>query len=268
MAKSMRLSDSPSQQDPRRTDACRRIVCNLALLDRILSPSFNMHCHFSLAEAFAEPESWEEPGYLGLPLGGSPLRRSTNFSSKVFRLSQLLCGLCTYHRRGEQSNSLSEYERQHLDWETQLQGDLSYSSDSFGKFRDKGTLRRFLFMHLLHNHIGQLLYFPALGRDRRGQPTGTNGDQSRATLCQYYAGRVSNIVEEAWLKAGVTMHNTCCGQMLTISAVVHMYYCLTSDSAPQKAAARASIDVILQAFVRIKRHSRIFDRMVRAALSR
>jgi len=193
----------------------------------------------------------------------SALCQRTNFSSEIFRLSLLLGGLCTYHRRGEQPHNLDTFERQHIEWESTLQGDLGYSPDVYTKYRDKGMLRQFLFMHLVHNHIGQLLYFPALRGDGSERSMAANNDRSRAAPSQYYASRVSDIIEEAWVKGGMTMHNTCCGQMLTISAAVHMYSCLTSNSAAQKTAARASIDLILQAFDRMKRYSRIFDRMVR-----
>lgn len=267
MAKSLRLETDPFQGDIRRVDDCRRIVCNLALLDRILSPSFNMQCYYSLSEEFREPLPLEKlRWYSGQPRTSTQESAiyAPDISTEIFRLSHLLCGICTYYRKGEQARSLNEYERQHLDWQRKLQGDLAYTALSFDKHRRQGTLRQFLFLHLLHNHIGQLLYFPTLGGGLHAhQVPGVAGrDQSKVALCQYHAARISEIVDEAWRVAGVNVHNTCCGQILTVSAAVHMHSCLTSESSTHKIASLASINVIMEALVRMRRHCRIFDRIV------
>lgn len=263
MAKSLKLTNDPLEGDLQRVEICRRVVCNIVFLDRILSPSFNMQCYFSLDEAFKEPATQEELQRTGSVQQFTPYQRESlgpNLVAEIFRLSHLFCRLCLYHRKGDHAE-LGVYEREHLAWQQHLNGDLPYSFESLNRYRQTGSVRQFLFLHLLHHHIGQLLYFPALRAGSQSFPN-PDRDQARIDLCQFHASRISEIVKDGWNIGGIEVHNTCYGQILTISAAIHVYSCLTASSSEYKEAARANISAIIDSFVRIRKHCRIFDRMV------
>jgi hypothetical protein len=263
MARSMRLTDGPFPGSSNRLDRRRRTICNLALLDRVLSPSFKMPCYIDLAEVLPEPypdTDWTQDGRL-MPGTQKQLDAYPRIINQIYRLSGLLCALTIHYRKSARVGILEDYEQRHLEWQRRLEPDLIYHVESIDTFRKLGALRPYIFMHLLYNHIGQLLYFPALNGWSQRESNAAR-DQSRVALCQYHASRITEIVGDGWKLASIDIHNVCCGQILTVAAVVQMYSCLTSSLTAQKEASRAHIEIIIASFLRMRQHCRIFDRMV------
>jgi hypothetical protein len=233
-------------------------------MDRNLSPSLNIPCYFPLNQTFEEPcaeEDFNRMGTNNRDLLDRMETRLPNLKAALFRLSHLFCQLCIYHRQGDLDGDLQKVEQQYVAWFHSLHGGLVYSETNFDIHQKRGSLRQFLYLHLLYHHVGQLLYFPSLqGGDQRASDLSNN--TSRVRQCHYHANRITEIVENGWTIAGIDIHNMSCGQVLTVAASIHMHACLTATSIEQREAHQVSITTVTDSFMRVREHCRVFDRIV------
>lgn len=264
LVKSLRLTENPLEGDPIREECCRRVVCTVVLMDRTLSSSLNLPCCFSLHQCFKEPCTEQELKSMGSARKNvmDHLELETpNLIAAIFRLSHLFCEVCIYHRHGGYEDDLQNFEQRHSEWINTLHDSLVYSQVNFEMHQMRGTLRQFLYLHLLYHHIGQLLLFPSL-RASDSRSSDTADCPSRIMQCHYHARRITEIVEHGWRIAGMDIHNVSFGQILTVAAAVHMHSCLTARSKGQREARQANLTVINDCFSRVRKHCRIFDRIV------
>ncbi|KAG7140393.1 hypothetical protein HYQ45_002815 [Verticillium longisporum] len=97
---------------------------------------------------------------------------------------------------------------------------------------------RFLHMHMLYHHIGQLLYFSNLGHE-----------------CHAHARATADIVDYAWRQGDFDIHNYMAGQILTLASVVLSHALLVKPSVEDE---RRKV-CIRQTVARVRHHTRMFN---------
>ncbi|KAM0327003.1 hypothetical protein ACHAQA_006124 [Verticillium albo-atrum] len=229
MLKVLRLLDADAEVDPVRLECSRRLACTISLMDRFvaLSLSFTPHLTEEIPMMMTDDDFWalkrREPG--------SP-NRKTSVNQEILRLSELLVAVST-KRNGFLDDLRAKFERIWAEDPSQ-----QYSSMNLEYHRQKDTLRSFLHMHLLYHHIGQLLYFPAMG-----------------PCCHHHARAIAGITEYAWTKGGFDLHNFMAGQILTLASIILSHALLTEPAAEDERRR----GLIRETIVRVRHHTRMFN---------
>lgn len=263
LAKVLRLDEDPLQSDPLRSEMCRRLICTIAVMDHLLSPSLNISCHVSLSDYIKLPctnDELQAIKYRGRQissLDSSP----ANIIAEIMSLSHFFCEVCLYHRNGGGISVWQELDNQLLSWTTALHKSLVYSQQNFVLHQRKGTLRQFVYLNLLYHHICQLIYFQFL-QNSGSSAYETETSTLRILSCYHHSSMITEIINYTWTVACFDIHNVSMGQMLTVAAAVHMHACLTATSKEEGECNQRKLTVILDCVKRIKEHCRIFDRIV------
>jgi hypothetical protein len=262
MCKISRLSEDLPQSDPLEREMCLRLLSTVGLMDRTLSPSLNMPCYFSPQEAMPEPCDDEELARIKSRTPRVSNEPSANLIAELLRLSQDFRQICLHHRQGGSPEEWQDMERQHSEWPNFLHESLTYTQVNIENQRAKHTLRRFTYMHLMHHHIGQLIYFPFLQANTSTSGAGVEVRGLQVLNCYHQARQITEIVQNTWSTEGFDVHNVSVGQILTVAAAVTMHARLTSNSQEQGATLQAQLGIINDCLTRIRVHCRIFDRIV------
>jgi hypothetical protein len=162
ICKILRLSDESSETDPLRREMALRFLSTVVLMDRTLSPPLNIPCYFSSGEIIPEPCDYEELARIKTrtPLVAQVPR--ANLTAGILRLLEDFRQICLHHRQGGNLEAWQAMERRFAEWPLFIHNTLAHNTSNIELHRPKHTLRRFRYMHLLHHHIGQLIYFPFL----------------------------------------------------------------------------------------------------------
>lgn len=188
-AKLLRIEDT-SNMDAMTRESCRRLMCTLMVMDRTLSPSLNMPCSFETEKAIADPLPDNE--YEGIATGSAPHGYNGNLMSEIVKLANLFMGVCVYHRYHGDEDAWRTLAEQQAVWERRLPEDLTWTPANFGFHHRNQSLRKYLYIHLLHNHICQLIYFPFLQGSAVTSPSPyLGGEQIRR--CHYHAQQITGM---------------------------------------------------------------------------
>jgi hypothetical protein len=263
MCKILRLSEEPSESDPLKRELCLRLLSTVVLMDRTLSPSLNVPCYFSPDEVVPQPCDDEELARIKTRVPRVARESSANLITELLRLSQDFRQICLHHRQGGNTEGWQEMERRHSEWPSILHGSLAYNRTNIESHRAKHTLRRFTYMHLMHHHIGQLIYFPFLQANASTSGPAVDMGGLQVLKCRHQARQITEIIQNSWVTEGFDVHNVSIGQILTVAAAVIMHARLTSSNQEQGAASQTQLVIINDSLTRIKAHCRIFDRIVR-----
>jgi hypothetical protein len=135
-------------------------------------------------------------------------------------------------------------ERRHSEWPKFLHESLSYTHSNLENHRAKRILRRFIYMHLMYHHIGQLIYFPFLQANTSTSGTGGVMRGLQVMKCHHHARQVTEIVQNTWSTEGFDVHNVSVGQILTVAAAVTMHARLTFNNQEQGATSQVQLGII------------------------
>ena len=132
--------DDTLDSDPVRVEGCRRTMCTIVLMDRTLSPSLNVPCCFEPQQVFKQPGADAHLGLMRSRITGVDTvdEGGPNLIAEIFRLSQLFCQLCLYHRQREPASDLQAIERDHFQLGASLHPSLAYSKENFLIYKEKG----------------------------------------------------------------------------------------------------------------------------------
>jgi hypothetical protein len=184
VAKLLRLREDHVNSTPFRREMCRRLLCTLLIMDRTLSPSLNIPCNFRPEETINEPlpDNHLQNLASGIPVHGY----SGNLILEILDLSEIFRRVCVYHReRGNDDEWRTLYNEQDA-WQARLPEDLIWTPTNFAFHQKNQSLRKFLYIHLLHNHICQLIYFPFL-QGSAAFSTNTFLGAEQISQCHYHA---------------------------------------------------------------------------------
>lgn len=260
MAKILRLSEDTGETDPLKREMSHRLMCTIAVMDRTLSPSLSLPCYMSLSDIVPRPCDEEE--FRRIKMRAPPVVSETppaNLAAEIFTLSHLFCQVCLYHRNGGDLETWQDLERQQSEWRNILHTSLIYNTTNFSLHQTKGTLREFIYLHLLYHHIGQLIYFPFL---QAGSGNPDELERLRIFNCHQHATSITGIISYTWSAANFDVHNVSIGQILTVAAAVHMHACLTANSKELRESSQGNLGIITDCLSRIRIHCRIFNRVV------
>lgn len=186
-AKLLRIED-PTNMDALKRESCRRLMCTLLVMDRTFSPSINMPCCLEVDKPIADPLPDNE--FDGLATGSPAHGYKGNLVLEIVKLANLFMGVCLYHRQHGNESVWRTLAEQQAVWERRLPEDLVWTPANFGFHLRNRSLRKYLYMHLLHNHICQLIYFPFLQGSAITSPSPyLGGEQIRK--CHYHAQQIT-----------------------------------------------------------------------------
>lgn len=253
--------DESWEVDPLQKELTRRLVCTVALMDRMISPSLNVQCNFQLDDPIPVPCGEEELQNLkNRTFARTNDTRSRNVVAELVHLSSLFCQVCVYHRSNNAPEKLLEIETQLSIWSNSLPDFLQYTRANLESHHQRQSLRQFAYMHLIYHHICQLTLFRSLTANRPQEEI-----NEQAANCHSHACRIIDIIQYTWEHAGFDLHNASVGQILTVAAVIHTHALLTTSSIEIMEASKTRITMIRDYFGRAKKHCRLFDWVVKCS---
>ncbi|KAF4455278.1 NAD-P-binding [Fusarium albosuccineum] len=268
MVRALRLLD-PGPAGSRLTlETCRRLVCTMALMDRLMAYPLRLGPHFSSSDTIPnmleDKEFWDLKRGKGLSAHRSPnVPGSANLAHEILKLSSMLESTCKIYSKGESEVSLNEIQDQFNDYSSSRDASLCFIPANVERHRQHDTLRRFAFMNILYHHVGQLIYFHYLNVPRQSQHS--SPEETRDSLapdpvgqCHYHASKIADIAEYTWENASFDLHNLSIGKILTISTVVNTHALLTAQSTQAAERLRVQLAAVHSCIERVKTHTRMF----------
>ena len=257
----LRLGEDRGENEPLRREMGRRLLSTVILMDRMISPPLDFPLYFPLSEPFSHPCGEDELLRMKT-LQPIPLQdvSSANLTDELLKLSKHFCQVFMHHRQGSTLQEWEGLEREQKTWLSSLHELLVYTPINFERHRAKNTLREFIYLHLLHHHVCQLIYFSSLQDSDSDSTPGLN--KTRIQNCYQHATEITEIAQHTLKAAGFDLHNVVFGQMLAVSAAVHMHASLTAGSKEQKEVSQMRVGFITDCLSRISGHSRMFSRIV------
>ncbi|KAJ3531799.1 hypothetical protein NM208_g8719 [Fusarium decemcellulare] len=268
MVRALRLLD-PGPAGSRLTlETCRRLVCTMVLMDRLMAYPLRLGPHFSSSDVIPsmleDKEFWDLKRGKGLSVHKSPnVSGSANLAHEILKLSSMLESACKIYSKGDSEVSLDEIQDQFNDYSSSRDASLCFIPANVERHRQHDTLRRFAFMNILYHHVGQLIYFHYLNVPRQSQHS--SPEEIRDSLapdpvgqCHYHASKVADIAEYTWKNASFDLHNLSIGKILTISTVVNTHALLTTQSTQTADRLRVQLAAMHTCIERVKTHTRMF----------
>jgi hypothetical protein len=258
MAKSLRFFDE-LEVDPLSREDARRTIATIALLDRVLAPALRCPLHLVSIEHLVRPIMSDED-YDCLKHRRPIQARDSwpSVSQQILELSSILAAVCHTYRIADSGDVSIEVKLNYQRSLVNTDPSLAWNEVNLERHQDRDSLRRFAFMHCLFHHVGQLIYFRALGHF-----TDPNLDSDRVpadvTRCHEHARAIPTIVEYIHRVADFDLHNYCMGQVLIVSSVVHTHELLLCSNFLDVAAdVRRRMEELRTCVRRIKRFDRLF----------
>ncbi|KAF5008157.1 hypothetical protein FDECE_5551 [Fusarium decemcellulare] len=268
MVRALRLLD-PGPAGSRLTlETCRRLVCTMALMDRLMAYPLRLGPHFSSGDVIPgmleDKEFWDLKRGKGLSSHKSPnVPGSANLAHEILKLSSMLESTCKIYSKGDSEVSLNEIQDQFNDYSSTRDASLAFIPANVERHRQHDTLRRFAFMNILYHHVGQLIFFHYLNVPRQSQ--NSSPEEIRDSLapdpvgqCHYHASKIADIAEYTWENASFDLHNLSIGKILTISTVVNTHALLTAQSTQAAERLRVQLAAMHTCIGRAKTHTRMF----------
>ncbi|KAM5357739.1 hypothetical protein ACJZ2D_015967 [Fusarium nematophilum] len=261
MLRALRLMDISSGEASVSSETHRRLVCTMALMDRLISFPLRLTPHFSGRDRI--PTMLHDDEFLALKRGrvnqGTSTHshtRAASISQEIMFLSEILAELYNVYLAGD--TEVSKMESRFNQYSSARNPSLHWTSSNVSHHLQHDTLRQFSYMHLLYHHIGQLVYFKAL-KPTVGQPLEQSpGGYSSAEECHRHSSCIAAIVQTLWEKAGFDLHNFSIGKILTIAVVVHAHALLVAPTNEVADHIHNQIAAMTSCIHRAKNHTRMF----------
>ncbi|KAH6995148.1 fungal-specific transcription factor domain-containing protein [Ilyonectria destructans] len=169
MLRALRLLDTHPGENSVTSETNRRLVCTMALMDRLMSfplrlpPQFSSQDH--IPTMLADGEFWAlKRGTGTLADGGLQGPSSVSVSQEILKLSEILLEVCNAYFNGGSSTTLEETRLRFHHYSTTRDSSLLSTAANLERHKHHDTLRKFSYMHLLYHHVGQLIHFHALNQ--------------------------------------------------------------------------------------------------------
>ncbi|KAH8658183.1 fungal-specific transcription factor domain-containing protein [Xylariales sp. PMI_506] len=255
MLRVLRLFDEDSEVDPLQAELNRRLICTMALMDRLLAVPLRLPPHFSEADAIPQTLCAEEFTALKRRTAASTEGFHINIDCEILKLSLMLSSVCHAYQYDTSKADVEELAEEYDQYTASMDLSLRRTSDNLAKHLQAGTLRKFAFMHLLYHHVGQLLYFQAL----KGPTDPGLKLSSRVQKCHEHAFSIVQIIEYTRDEGGFDIHNPYMGQLLTAATVVYSHALLTVSSFEAARQLQVQVAKIRNCMLRLQRHTRLFN---------
>ncbi|KAH7018174.1 uncharacterized protein B0I36DRAFT_36377 [Microdochium trichocladiopsis] len=254
MIQLLRIMEFDSEIDPIRIELDRRLVATMMIMDHLVSGSLRLP--LLISSQYATPTVMNEDEFWALKRRTTSVVNSSAMNpasmaipDHILRLSRLLHAACTaYWTAGSRdiSETLTSLSEEHRLLRESWDASLLCTEENLARHRAKESIRIFLFMHLLDNHVGQVIHFCSLldpfswfhhSPSHTTTTTATTSPPSFSfsaaaqaadwqSECHKHAHAVMHIVEYA-LAADIDLHNFQVGQILVAATVVLTHEILT-----------------------------------------
>lgn len=269
MLRALRLLDTHLGENSVASETNRRLVCTMALMDRLMSfllrlpPQFSSQDH--IPTMLGDSEFWALKRGTG-PFVEGELHRpsSVSVSQEILKLSEILFEVCNAYFNGGSSTALEDTRLRFHHYSTTRDSSLPYTAANLERHKHHDTLRKFAYMHLLYHHVGPLIHFHALKFTWRSDLRPSEDDQVGSSVeelareCHQHSLAIVTIVRFTWEQGGFDLHNFSIGKILTLATVVNTHALLSASSSEAADRLRAEAATLLAYIRRVKYHTRMF----------
>ncbi|KAM5341876.1 hypothetical protein ACJ41O_014907 [Fusarium nematophilum] len=258
LVRALRLEDEKSEVDPLRLEMSRRLMATITLMDMVLSPALGFRFQLNLPQDEGPTiRSDEDLSALKHRVHAENHVPRPSTAQEILSLSKILAAVCQSYRGEDSTDVLRQQEEAYLRITASRDPSLAWNEENLERNQQRDSLRRFAFMHVLSHHVGQLVYFKALGC-MDGSRFSDEDLAAKVSECHRHARAIVDIVDYTSTVAGFDLHNFCMGQVLTVATVVHTHALLVAPSEEAVADVRRRIEGIRAHVNRVKGHCRMF----------
>ncbi|KAL2871220.1 uncharacterized protein BJX67DRAFT_218888 [Aspergillus lucknowensis] len=240
-------------------EIARRLVVTIALMENLFTPSINIERGLSpmAPELNGEPNAvLNRTSVCGVAEPG----RTLAIMDEILHLSDIHYQVRRSWQIKPNLSPRQDFAATLQKWQDNLPSNLQLAPGNFEYHREKLSLRRYAFMHLLQLHIQQLLVLEQL----QWPPVIHNAftrDTSTAKAYEQASG-IASIVNWLWHTAQMDIHNASFGQIVTTAQVIHVHRLLSSTDPNTIAEAQSEIITLQDCLERVKGHCRLFNWVV------
>ncbi|KAJ5222800.1 uncharacterized protein N7469_009040 [Penicillium citrinum] len=234
----------------------RRLVVTIALMENLFTPSINIERGLSpmALELSGEPNRAINPkSVCGVAEPGQTL----SIMDEIMHLSDIHYQVRRNLQTKPALSPRQDFSGTLQKWQDNLPSNLKLAPENFEYHKEKFSLRRYAFMHLLQLHIQQLLVFEQLQWPPVIHSAFTR-NTSTAKACDQASG-IASIVNLLWHTAQMDIHNASFGQIVTTAQVIHVHRLLSTTDANTIASTQSEIITLQDCLVRVKGHCRLFN---------
>lgn len=179
----------------------------------------------------------------------------------LVQLSRIIHEIGLVYRNG---GSVTELERSKTELDVVFSTlNLYYRYDMVNLIanKDRGTLRRFAFLHLLYHHAGQLVTFCSL-RGLEKSVCEPFCHPEWEVHCYQHAQSITGIIQYTFEQAGFDLHNLQMGQILTVATIVHAHARMKASSRHDIERLGLEIATLQNCVDRLKVRTRMYNWVV------
>ncbi|RSL48140.1 hypothetical protein CEP53_009643 [Fusarium sp. AF-6] len=257
MLRALRLLDISEGGSSVSVETHRRLICTMALMDRLISFPLRLTPHFSRRDKI--PRMLHDDEFLALKRGRANHATGTHVhlqnvsvSQEIMFLSEILAELYEMFQDGQ--DDVAQVLSRFVSHSSTRSESLLWTPSNISNHLGHDTLRQFAYMHMLFHHIGQLVHFKAL------KPTSTQSQAQResAVECHRHANSIAVIVETLWDQATFDLHNFSVGKILTTAVVVSAHALLEASTTEAIQQLHDQMTILTGCISRIQNHTRMF----------
>ncbi|RSM12609.1 hypothetical protein CEP52_002329 [Fusarium oligoseptatum] len=197
MLRALRLLDISEGGSSVSVETHRRLICTMALMDRLISFPLRLTPHFSRRDKI--PRMLHDDEFLALKRGranhatGTHVHlQSVSVSQEIMFLSEILAELYEMFQDGQ--DDVAQVLSRFVSHSSTRSESLLWTPSNISNHLGHDTLRQFAYMHMLYHHIGQLVHFKAL------KPTSTQKPYANVHMGKTFVNMFSRD-KSVWAKA-------------------------------------------------------------------
>lgn len=164
MIQLLRIMEPGGEIDPVRLELDRRLVATMMIMDHLVSGTLRLP--LLISKQYAMPTIMNEDDFWALKrrTAGPIIADGLAIPNRILKLSSLLHATCAaLWTAGDASrDALEPLSKELRCYRASQDPALHYTADNIARHLAKETIRPFLLLHLLYNHVGQILSFSSL----------------------------------------------------------------------------------------------------------
>ncbi|KAL3456425.1 hypothetical protein BJX64DRAFT_270732 [Aspergillus heterothallicus] len=267
--KLLRLDYQPAgDMDPVQEELCRRLIATIALMKNTFPA--DPYLARSIPPIHPLPRIYSEEGFDMIKIGGVV----TGSEQHMPCATQVILSLSEMYYEAYQlfpESSTEEHvvlQRKLSSWAINLLESLAFNSANIATHQERFTIRPLSYMHMLHAHIWQIIFFDSMEWSSvvltdatcTFTATATGPNTSFRILPIYkYASDIANIVHKLWAVAQIDIHNSCFGQIIKTAQVILTHHLLSTSDVHTALALQGQIIILRDCIVRLKGYCRLYN---------